>query len=102
MKKTIKNKVLWVLEEYPELRDLKLQTCVKIWSLEMKKLHTEIKPTVEIFMEDLLNKRLSNPNTIARWWLKWQTDRPELRGALYNYRHDIEEPAVREIMKEIA
>jgi hypothetical protein len=97
VKRTVKNKVLWLLKKYPELRDDKPGVCKAIWMREIWSKFPNC--TLETFscsqfMELLINGAISNPETILRWWRKLQELNPELRGKEYESRHAQEPSAI--------
>ena len=98
IKKTLKNKVIWVLKTYPQLRDDKLGVCRCIWSNELMKLGITTTSPVEI-LDLIMDGRLSSPESICRWFRMIQENKdniPEwvyLRGPKWHERQQQQDSA---------
>lgn len=77
----VKDKVEYLLENYPILRDDDNKLIAKIWWSESKV------NSLEAFLRDFGAKKISSPEAIRRARQKLQEHNPPLRGKLYNKRH---------------
>ena len=86
--KTIKDKILHILERSPESRDSELKLIANIWINELKKIGKDPK---EMTGYDLLGiiagGRLTHPESIRRSRQKIQQHEIKKRGKLYQERH---------------
>ena len=77
----IKNKVEYLLENYPVFRDDDNKLIAKIWWSETKT------NSLESFLRAFGDKKISSPEAIRRARQKLQEHNPHLRGKLYDKRH---------------
>lgn len=78
----VKDKVEYLLENYPILRDDDNKLIAKIWWSESKV------NSLEAFLRDFGDRKVSSPEAIRRARQKLQEHNPSLRGKLYAKRHN--------------
>jgi hypothetical protein len=77
----VKDKVEYLLENYPIFRDDDNKLIAKIWYSETKS------KSLRDFMIEFGDKKISSPEAIRRARQKLQEHNPHLRGKLYAKRH---------------
>ena len=77
----VKDKVEYLLDNYPVLRDDDNKLIAKIWWSENKSQNTRD------FLIEFGNGNYTSPEAIRRARQKLQEHNPHLRGVLYNKRH---------------
>tara|TARA_B110000902_G_C13878524_1_gene425736 strand:+ start:159 stop:458 length:300 start_codon:yes stop_codon:yes gene_type:complete len=77
----VKDKVEYLLKNFPIFRDDDNKLIAKIWYSETKS------KNLRDFMIEFGDKKISSPEAIRRARQKLQEHEPSLRGALYNARH---------------
>jgi len=80
----IKDKIIFLLENYPHLRDDDNKLIANIWHNEVS-----INLDAKSFLSLLAKGKLTNTETIRRCRQKVQEQHPELRGTKYKYRQDL-------------
>ena len=89
--KTVMDRVKWLLERYPHLRDSDNKLVANIWHQELHKID-DVYPFT--FLEAYAEGKITTADSITRARRKIQELHPELRGENYNKRHN-EEKKVR-------
>jgi len=83
-----KDKVIYLLKQYPALRDDDSRLIANYWNAELQAKNISVS---ECRMYELLQmiatKELATPESIVRMRRKAQEDMVELRGEEYNRRH---------------
>lgn len=84
-----KDRVRYLLENYPRLRDSDEQLAVEYWSLEMQQDHkSDLMVTAFEFLNHYLGRgKLTNYESIRRYRQVLQVKYPHLQGDLYKERH---------------
>lgn len=85
--KTIKGKVRFLLEQYPQLRDNDFKLVAMFYYLEIGSDKVESMTGYEV-LKHLSNGKLSSPESIRRVRQKLQEDNENLRGSNYQRRKD--------------
>lgn len=83
----IDNIVASCLRQIPETRDNDKLLILKIWGHQNPKLRQQDFSFIS-FAEDFLKSNYAEPSTITRSRRKLQEKHPELRGKLWNERHN--------------
>ena len=83
--KVIKQKVMYLLKQYPHLRDDDLKLISTIWFHEAGKNDTN-DMSAFTFLQNFSNGKYTHSESIRRIRAKIQEDHPELRGKSYKER----------------
>jgi hypothetical protein len=78
----LKEKVKFLLEKYPHLRDSDEKLIANIWFNETPMISTKYE-----FLQNYANGLITNAESIRRCRQKIQMEKPELRGKSYEKRH---------------
>tara|TARA_R110000803_G_scaffold201078_2_gene265752 strand:+ start:61 stop:390 length:330 start_codon:yes stop_codon:yes gene_type:complete len=90
--KTSKNKVYFLLETEPHLRDSDEKLISNIWYYELIKMKLNPKKITGMKLLTMLSEgKLTNSESIRRCRQGFQSSNPELRGAKYNERMNHQE-----------
>ena len=93
-----KDKVIYLLKQYPALRDDDSRLIANYWNVELQAKNIS---TTESKMYELLqmvaSRELATPESIVRMRRKVQEDIVELRGHEYNRRHGEQKTVQRDL-----
>lgn len=101
IKRTTKEIIKKKLIEHPQLRDSDEQLMLSIWRDALLQLTGKTKPEELSWMDfrsHLSNRRLPSASSIIRCRSKLQEERADLRGKLYNRRHELDDEVRVEII----